>query len=154
MGKDGYVEPAYKNMEPAIRTEYEKSEKTRASNEYLAKEAKYDDGVDFAQTRANDDNDDDVEKDKTCDGYSGKRHHLKDEKTNKTNKVEGEATMAAPVKTAARVTAAAWVTTETATTPRKACTPTVTTTNVLVDDNDNINASSRAPPSIAKCRRY
>ena len=75
-GKDGHAEPAHGKIGPVTRTEYNKTEKTRAAKEYLATAAKYEAGVAFAQTQANDDDD----KNKKCDRCGRKRHHLKDNK--------------------------------------------------------------------------
>ena len=145
--KYGHAEPTCKKMGPATKTEYGKTKK-RVAKEYLATEATYKDGVACAQIRVNDDDD----KAETCDGCGDKRHHLReDNKIKETNKVKGKATTGAPASTVARATTPARA--MTTTTPRKACTPTETTTDVLVDYDDNITVSSRAPPSISKFRR-
>ena len=59
MGKRRAGRTACENMEPATRIEDNKTEKARATEDSLATEDKCEDGVNFAQARANNDDDDD-----------------------------------------------------------------------------------------------
>ena len=103
--------------------------------------------MEFAQTQTNNNFNH-----KTRDRCDSKRHHLKNTKTNETDKVNNKETTAAPVMTVAKVTTTAQVIT--AMTPREVSTPTATTADVLVNDDNNIIASSVAPPFIAELQGY
>ena len=134
-------------MERTTETDHDKAEKTRATKKYLATKSKQEDRVEFAQTQTNNDFNH-----KTRDRCDSKRHHLKNTKTNETDKVNNKETTAAPVMTVAKVTTTAQVIT--AMTPREVSTPTATTADVLVNDDNNIIASGVAPPSIAELQGY